>query len=145
MKKCLIVTFIAVCPLVSVAGDGSGLVTEIGARQADMATFNVQSHTNIRALVTGAKRGKGNKADVTDEPRTPAERRASMTWSQRLKRVFNIDIEICQQCGGAVKVIACIEDPMVIRKILDHLKDKADTISYAPLPECRAPPAGLFD
>jgi len=57
----------------------------------------------------------------------------------------NIDMEICQECGGAVKVIACIEDPMVIRKILDHLKDKADTISYAPLPECRAPPAGLFD
>jgi hypothetical protein len=102
-------------------------------------------NSRLRALVTGAKRGKGNKADVTDEPRTPAERRASMTWSQRLKRVFNIDIEICQQCGGAVKVIACIEDPMVIRKILDHLKDKADTISYAPLPECRAPPAGLFD
>ena len=50
-----------------------------------------------------------------------------MSRAQRLKRVFNIDIAICQQCGGAVKVIACIEDPIVIRKILDHLKKKADT------------------
>ena len=26
-----------------------------------------------------------------------------MTWMQRLKRVFNIDIEICERCGGQVK------------------------------------------
>jgi hypothetical protein len=41
-----------------------------------------------RALVTPAKRGKGNSARVSDESPTPAERRASMTWAQRLKRVF---------------------------------------------------------
>ena len=34
-----------------------------------------------RALVTPAKRGKWNKAEVSDEPPTPAERRASMTWA----------------------------------------------------------------
>jgi len=39
-----------------------------------------------------------------------------MTWAQRLKRVFNIDITTCQDCGGAMKVIACIEDPDVIQK-----------------------------
>ncbi|GHL29093.1 hypothetical protein ECZU25_59060 [Escherichia coli] len=40
-----------------------------------------------------------------------------MTWAQRLKRVFNIDIETCSGCGGAMKVIACIEDPIVIKQI----------------------------
>ena len=71
-----------------------------------------------RALVTPAKRGKGNNAKAADETQdqTPVERRASMTWAQRLKRVFNIDIETCSACGGAVKVIACIEDPVVIKK-----------------------------
>jgi len=54
------------------------------------------------------------------------KRRAAMTWAQRLKRVFNIDIETCSECGGAMKVIACIEVPVVIRKILDHLKDKSE-------------------
>ena len=34
-----------------------------------------------------------------------------MTWAQRLKRVFNIDVEICRECGGASKVVACIEEP----------------------------------
>jgi hypothetical protein len=56
---------------------------------------------------------------------TPTERRAAMTWAQRLKRVFNIDIKTCSKCGGAVKVIACIENPAVIEKILAHLNEKA--------------------
>ena len=40
-----------------------------------------------------------------------------MTWAQRLKRVFNIDVEICNECGGDVRIIASIEDPIVIGKI----------------------------
>lgn len=47
-----------------------------------------------------------------------------MTWAQRLKRVFKINIETCDQCGAAVKVIASIEDPTVIKQILDHLLAK---------------------
>ena len=37
----------------------------------------------------------------------------SMSWAQRLKRVFGIDVEICSKCGGKNKVIAAIEDPKV--------------------------------
>lgn len=47
-----------------------------------------------------------------------------MTWVQRLKRLFNIDIETGQACGSAMKVIASIEDPVVIHNILEHLKKK---------------------
>ena len=81
-----------------------------------------------------------------------------MAWAQRLKRVFNIDIEVCTQCGGPVKVIptalatfagqalASIEDPDVIKKILDHLKQKGETQDAVQLPDARAPPQGrLFD
>jgi len=43
-------------------------------------------------------------------------------------------------------MIASIEDPVVIRKILSHLDEKAATAVTAQLPPCRAPPAtGLFD
>jgi hypothetical protein len=95
-----------------------------------------------RVQVTPAKRGKGNKVKVPNETQdpTPAERRASMTWAQRLKRVFNIDIETCRECGGAVEVIACIEDPVVIEKILTHLNKKAASAGTGLLPEVRAPP-----
>ena len=54
-----------------------------------------------RARVTPAKRGRGAQHPTTGYPQepTPAERRAAMTWAQRLKRVFAIDIEICPDCG----------------------------------------------
>ena len=29
-----------------------------------------------------------------------AQRYAAMSWAQRLKRVFKIDIETCEQCAG---------------------------------------------
>jgi hypothetical protein len=45
----------------------------------------------------------------------------AMTWAQRLKRVFGIQINPCEQCGGAVKIIASIENPEVIGQILAHL------------------------
>ena len=96
-----------------------------------------------RALVTPAKRGRSNQARVTDEPPTPTERRASLTWAQRLKQVFNIDIETCSACGGAMKVIASIEDPMVIKQILDHLVHKAQASEPRAPAESRATPAGL--
>ena len=68
-----------------------------------------------------------------------------MSWAQRLKRVFNIDIEICKSCGGHVTIIACIEDPVVIEKILTHLDSKAAYGAARRLPPCRAPPqASLF-
>lgn len=69
-----------------------------------------------------------------------------MTWAQRRKRVFNIEIETCRARGGAVKVIASIEDSVVINKILTHLDDKVASAEPRRLPATRAPPqAGLFD
>jgi hypothetical protein len=37
-----------------------------------------------------------------------------MSWARLLKRVFDIDIEHCPNCGGHLKIIAAIEDPPVI-------------------------------
>ena len=63
-----------------------------------------------------------------------------MTWMQRLKRVFDIDIEVCEKCKGPVKIIACVEDPVAIEKILRHLKEKSISSNTAQLPPGRAPP-----
>jgi hypothetical protein len=87
-------------------------------------------------------------------PRRPAPEGIK---AQRLKRVFNIDIAVCKECGGTVKVIpkafavltgqalASIEDPAVIKQILAHLERKAKSKEFNSLPESRAPPQiGLF-
>jgi hypothetical protein len=62
-----------------------------------------------------------------------------------LKRVFNIDLETCTRGGGHVKIIACIEEPVVIKKLLTHLAPKDACGAVRRLPRCRAPAqAGLF-
>ncbi|MEZ5596436.1 MAG: hypothetical protein R3E84_08600 [Pseudomonadales bacterium] len=48
-----------------------------------------------------------------------------MTWAQRLKRVFDIDISLRPLCGGQLRVVADVTDPNLIRKILDHLNSRA--------------------
>ena len=73
--------------------------------------------------------------------RSPDEKRRSMTWAQRLKRVFNIDVSTCGRCGGTLRIVASIEEPTAIRAILAHFAkhgalEKAHNRS-AP----RAPPA----
>lgn len=107
-----------------------------------------------RVQVTPAKRGKkpdkSEGLDTNWRDKSPAERHRAMTWMQRLKRVFNIDIEVCEHCGGHVKVIASIEDPKVIEQILKHLKQKtakANAAKQRELPPERAPPLtpSLFD
>ena len=61
---------------------------------------------------------------------------APMTWAQRLKRVFAIDIETCPDCGGRLRVIACIEEPQLIAKILGHVRARDEATNL----EARAPP-----
>ncbi len=72
--------------------------------------------------------------------------------AQRLKRVFDIDVETCARCGGQVRVIACIEEslprerrecfgyPVVIQKILDHEKSKQETLGFGSTVLARGPP-----
>ena len=62
-----------------------------------------------RAEVTPSGRGR-RKGKGTAQPERPAiERHAAMTWAQRLKRVFGINVETCVRCGKGVRVVASIE------------------------------------
>ena len=56
-----------------------------------------------RGEVTPAKRGKSAKRIANTDFHSPAERHVTMSWAQRLKRAFNIDIDICNRCGGSGK------------------------------------------
>jgi tripartite-type tricarboxylate transporter receptor subunit TctC len=46
---------------------------------------------------------------------------ARIAWARLLKRVFDIDLEHCPQCGGEFRIIAAIEEPEVVARILTHL------------------------
>jgi hypothetical protein len=64
-----------------------------------------------------------------------------MTWAQRLKRVFATDIQCCRRCGGRLKVIASIEEPALIERMLAHLKQQTPPAQPSHVPfAARAPP-----
>lgn len=75
-----------------------------------------------------------------EEPEKTKPKTYSMTWAQRLKRVFAVDVETCEKCGGSVRIIASIEDPNVIQKILKHLG-----LDQPQDPQNRSPPLDLTD
>jgi hypothetical protein len=72
---------------------------------------------------------------VPQEPESPAQeakpaeceancahhRSVRLSWAKLLKRVFELDLERCPNCGGELKVIAAILEQAVIEKILTHL------------------------
>ena len=81
----------------------------------------------------------------TDDPRIAMERLGCDDPDEVAgARVYN-DVETCRACGGTTKVIACIEDRVVIEKILAHLQGKDTLVPTNLLPASRAPPADLFD
>ncbi|GAC36952.1 hypothetical protein [Paraglaciecola psychrophila] len=66
-----------------------------------------------------------------------------MTFTQRLKRVFNIGITEYEKCQKHnVTIIACIIDPHVIQKVLTHFDKKQPSSAQAKsiLAPMREPP-----
>ncbi|MGB3725698.1 MAG: hypothetical protein WA981_08025 [Glaciecola sp.] len=57
-------------------------------------------NSNLRAQVTASQRGENSPKLANKENKQsnkPYQARA-MSWAQRLKRVFNIDITVCEKC-----------------------------------------------
>src|SRR5271167_1539944 len=98
-----------------------------------------------QASVREPQRGRGaatppvSGADPT-KPSTP--RHVARSWARRLKRVFGVEIECCARCGGELKIIASIEEPQLIAKILSHLERAApEQYQSEPPLGARGPPA----
>ena len=72
----------------------SRLVSLVPKPRVNLARFHNAPNSKFWAMVTPAKRGRGKKVKASSEAQdqTPAEKRASMSWAMRLKRVFDIDI-----------------------------------------------------
>ena len=75
-------------------------------------------HSQHRAAVTPP-------ASEADPTKVSTPRHVAMSWARRLKRVFGVEIESCTRCGGELEIIASIEAPQLIAKILAHLERAA--------------------
>jgi hypothetical protein len=85
----------------------------------------------MRAVVPGSANPSRNKLKKTTiQTATGSFRHQSLddsplSWAERLKRVFDIDISVCLLCGGTLRVIAEVTDPDAIQTIRTHLKQRA--------------------
>ena len=64
-----------------------------------------------------------------------------LSWSELLKRVFQIDLTTCPDCGGTLRFIAAIMERSVVEKILTHLGLPTTPPTFHPP---RAPPQEAF-
>ncbi|NKC14370.1 MAG: hypothetical protein GKR94_19970 [Gammaproteobacteria bacterium] len=91
-------------------------------------------HARHRAGVLGKQPPEArvctDEEPMSEEPMS-APPGASMTWMQRLRGVFDIDLSLCSRCGWSVNVLVLITEPAVIASLLGHLAKR----------EARAPPA----
>lgn len=79
----------------------------------------------------------------TSDPAEKKEARPNRTWSELLKRSFAIDIMVCGACGGKMRLLTHIEEPIVVTRILGHQGLPTDAPRIFP---ARAPPQGsLFE
>jgi hypothetical protein len=95
-------------------------------------------HHALRAAITPAGRGRAARHTAA---KRPVPNHVSMTWAQWLKRVFAIEIEKCRRCGGKLTVIASIEDPALIERILAHLEQRGESRPPRAPFAARAPPS----
>ena len=64
-------------------------------------------------------------------------RQRNYRWAELMKRVFDLDVLKCPNCHGQMRPVAEIEDPVIARKILQHMGLPADELELAP---ARGPP-----
>jgi hypothetical protein len=107
---------------------------------ARLAALIPRPRLNLTRLSMGCLRPTANNVHTSYQHKSPQSPTADkplapMTWMQRLKRVFAIDIETCPTYGGKLRIIACIEDPHIIAKILEHLQNPSDSRKTRPPPE----------
>ncbi len=65
---------------------------------------------------TERDRAKDFRAGVGGAPRP-----RYWTWALLMRRAFDLDILRCPRCAGRMQLIATIDDPAVIQRILAHL------------------------
>jgi hypothetical protein len=91
--------------------------------------------------LVGEDPNSGGESENQSNPKARDPRR--LRWAELLKRVFQIDLTTCPDCGGTLKFIAAILDPNVIGQILTHLNLPSVPPTFHP---ARPPPqAELWD
>ena len=83
-------------------------------------------NARLRPMPQGPPAGEGPASEAVTAAECDVEQARALpgriSWARLLKRVFDIDMERCPNCGaGELKIIAAILERPVIERILTHL------------------------
>jgi hypothetical protein len=75
---------------------------------------------------SNVSRGKRQKEGIDDAVPCILESQGDekafrKSWAQLIQKIYEVDPLVCPKCQGVMRIISSIEDPSVIRAILDHL------------------------
>ena len=87
-------------------------------------------HCKYRSLVTPDHSNEINTISRTEQKKQ--KKSYSMGWAKMLKRVFDIDIQICSKCGGQIKIISAIHNQQAIKRILTHIGESSTVPELSP-------------
>ena len=72
------------------------------------------------------------ESSLVQAPDEPFIRQRRLSWAELLKRTFAVDVLVCPNCDGRLRVIAAISEPHVVAKVLSHLGLPTDRPTLAP-------------
>ena len=84
-------------------------------------TMNLVNAPACRASSTTTESTAQGPSDSSTAGASAKEKRRYSAWSELMRRAFSLDVLACPRCGSRMRLIATIEDPAVVKKILNHL------------------------
>ena len=122
-----------------------------GASMRDLVVPQVEEDGEQEGLDEGVANEEEARSDevaglsvgqqVARVPHRPGKRRRGVrryyTWAELLRRVFGVEVFTCPNCGGKRRLLAAIQDPDSIQRVLRSLGLSGEVPELAP---ARAPP-----
>jgi hypothetical protein len=97
-------------------------------------------HANWRAAVIPTRDAPApSENEALPENEEHGSRARRLSWAAPLKRVFGIDVLVCDRCGGPRKVVAFVTDPIELARICESHGVPSKPPRPAP---ARSPPQG---
>ena len=123
---------------------------ELSEQAPDAATRTHGASVNPEALADSSQAvphggrvldpegGRSSPDDASLSPgRSRSTSRPHTPWAALMQRAFDLDVLACPGCGGRLRLLATIEDPDIVRRILSHLGLPTESPEALP---ARSPP-----
>ena len=94
------------------AGDSQG--------RENISRYLIRAPFSVEKIQFSCREGSVEAPSIEND--TAEARAARRAWARLIKKIYEVDLQICPECAIPMRVISIIEEQEVIRKVLEHLK-----------------------